>query len=108
MTPTAEVLTLKTSPILSFGYLFQLLISLAIVISLIYLAAKYIFPRLEIKPKGKNIQVIEKTLLEPQTFAYLIKVYDKTFFVVTSNKNINCIEKFEEKSFEEHLKQANE
>ncbi|MFH1761718.1 MAG: hypothetical protein ABIA63_11525, partial [bacterium] len=57
---TPEAVTLKTSPIITFGYIVQVIISLAIIIGLIYLSGKYLMPRLQFTSTGKNIEVIER------------------------------------------------
>lgn len=87
--------TLKSSPIITVSYIFQLFISLLIVFSLMYLIYKYVLPRLNVTSKSKLIEVVDRVGLEPQVAAYIIKVKDSSWLVVASNKNVSVISKIE-------------
>ena len=91
-----EVVTVTKSPLVTVGYLIQLLVSLAIVIGLIYFAAKYLLPKIQLPSSGSIIKVIDRIGLEPQVSAYIIGVYAKTYLVVISNKNATLIDKIED------------
>lgn len=88
---TPEALVLQSSPIITFGYIMQVLISLGIVVALIYLIAKFVLPRMKIASPGRIIQVIDRIFLEPQVTAYLLKVGNKGWLVVTSSKAVEKI-----------------
>jgi len=83
------------SPLVTIGYVFQLIISLAIVIGLIYFSAKYLFPRLQLPSQGKFIQILDRIGLEPQVSAYIISANDKSYLIVVSNKGVTLIDKLE-------------
>jgi flagellar biogenesis protein FliO len=89
---TPEALALKTSPIITLGYFLQVLFSLAIVLGIIYVIAKYLLPKLKITPRGKIIQMVDRIMLEPQVSAYILKVGKKAWLVVTSNKQAQKID----------------
>jgi len=90
---TIEALTLQKTPIVTFGYIIQVVFSLAIVLGLIYLTSKYLLPRLQVNPKGKFLEVIDRVGLEPQVSAYVIKVKDQTYVLAVSSKNVELIDK---------------
>jgi flagellar biogenesis protein FliO len=93
---TAEsVSTQGGSPFISIGYIMQLLFSLAIVFGFIYVAAKYLLPKLQPGTKGKIIEIVDKMVLEAQVTSYIIKVKEESWFVIVSNKNIANIGKIE-------------
>jgi len=83
------------SPLVTIGYIFQLILSLAIVIGLIYFSAKYLFPRIQLPSQGKLIQVVDRIGLEPQVSAYIISAYDKSYFIVVGQKSVTLIDKLE-------------
>lgn len=93
---TYEALALQKSPIVTFGYIMQIIISLLIVLGLIYLTAKYILPKLQVTSQGKNIQIIDRVGLEPQVTAYTLKVGGYNYLIVVSSKNSTLIDKFRE------------
>ncbi|MBU0572886.1 MAG: hypothetical protein ABIJ26_02815 [Candidatus Margulisiibacteriota bacterium] len=93
---TFEPLSLQTAPIITFGYVMQVIFSLIIVLGLIYLASKYLLPRLQVTPKGKFMEVLERIGLEPHVTAYLLKARGKEYLVVVSNKDIVKLDSFEE------------
>ncbi|MFC1560087.1 hypothetical protein ACFLZ2_03040 [Candidatus Margulisiibacteriota bacterium] len=90
-----EALTLKSSPIITVSYLFQLFISLLIVFGLMYMVTKYVIPKIKVTTQSKHIQVIDKVGLEPQVAAYILKVKDSSWLVVVSNKNASVVSKLE-------------
>ena len=94
-TASPEALSLKATPLITVSYLFQLFISLLIVFGLIYLASKYILPRIKVTTKGRVIEVVDRVGLEPQVTAYIIKAKDSSWLVVSSNKNVSVVSKIE-------------
>lgn len=92
-TVTFEALKLQKTPVVTFGYIIQVVISLAIVLALIYLTLKYILPRLQVKPRGKLLEVADRIGLEPGVSAYIIKVKDQVYILAVSSKNIELIDK---------------
>ncbi len=95
---TAETVTVSASsgPV-TFGYVIQLVFSLAVVFGLIFIAAKYLIPKFSPSTKGRFIQVEDKVVLEPQVTSYIIKVADASWLIVVSNKHIAKIDKIEGK-----------
>jgi len=87
-----EVFPLKTSPIITLGYVMQVIFSLAVVLALIYVIAKYLLPKLKINPQGKIIQMVDRVMLEPQVSAYILKVGKKAWLIVSSNKQVEKID----------------
>lgn len=83
------------SPLVTIGYVFQLILSLAIVIGLIYFSAKYLFPKLQLPAQGKLIQLVDRIGLEPQVSAYIISADNKSYLIVVSNKGVTLIDKLE-------------
>jgi flagellar biogenesis protein FliO len=90
-----EVLAASRTPLVSAGYIMQLIISLAIVVGLIYFFARYLLPKLQLPSSGNLIQIKEKIGLEPQVSAYIISVREKSYLVVVSNKGVTLIDKLE-------------
>ncbi|OGC09071.1 hypothetical protein A3J90_04655 [candidate division WOR-1 bacterium RIFOXYC2_FULL_37_10] len=94
---TYEAITFQQAPIITFGYIVQIILSLAIVIGLIYISAKYLLPRLQqMTPNGKFMQVTDKMGLEPQATLYTVKAGSQIYLIAVSNKNITLIDKFKE------------
>lgn len=89
---TQEALAFQSSPIMTAGYLMQVSLSLAIVLGLIYVIARFILPKLKISTTGKIIQVVDRVLLEPQISAYILKVGKKAWLVVASSKGVAKID----------------
>ena len=85
---TLSKLRLESTQVITFGYVVQVIISLAIVFGLIWLSAKYIFPRMVPNRTGKLIEVKDHVMLEAGVSAYVIKVKDKQWLVAASNKNV--------------------
>lgn len=93
---TIEALTLNKTPIVTFGYIMQVAISLLVVLGLIYLTSKYLLPRLQVNPKGKLLEVLDRVGLEPQVTAYVLKFKKNLYVVGVSNKNVSLIDKLKE------------
>ncbi len=92
---TREALVLQTSPIITAGYIFQVLISLAVVVAFIYVIAKFLLPRMQINAPGRLIKVIDRLMLEPQVTAYVLKIGKRSWFLVSSAKNVTKIDEIE-------------
>ena len=88
---TSEALILQSSPIITAGYVMQVIFSLAIVVALIYAIARFLLPKLKTGGAGRLIQVIDRVLIEPQVAAYVLKVGRKSWLIVSSNKNVATI-----------------
>jgi flagellar biogenesis protein FliO len=95
---TPEAVSTLRSPLITFGYVLQLIISLAIVLGLIYFASKYILPKLQIPSSGKLIEIVDRIGLEPQVSAYIIAAQGKSYLIVVSAKNVALIDEI--KTFE--------
>lgn len=93
---TSEALSLQTTPIVTFGYIMQVLISLLMVLALIYLSAKYLLPRLKVERTGKLIKILDRVYLEPQVSAYIIKAGKGAWLIAASNKNISRIDRIDD------------
>lgn len=93
---SSESLSLNQTPIMTFGYIMQVLFSLLIVIGIIYVASKYLLPKLQFKSKGALLELEDRIGLEPQVSAYVIKRKDKKWLIVVSNKNVAVVDKLEE------------
>jgi flagellar biogenesis protein FliO len=91
---TYEALALQKTPIVTFGYIIQVTLSLAIVLALIYLSAKYLLPRLKLTAKGSNIQVLDRMGLEPQVTLYHVKSDKGEYLIGVSGKSIALIDKY--------------
>lgn len=89
---TSEALALQSSPVITAGYLVQVLLSLAIVVALIYVIAKFLLPRLNIQSSSRIIQVVDRVLLEPQVTAYILKIGKKAWLVVAGSKGVAKID----------------
>lgn len=95
---TAEALTLQTTPIITFGYIMQVVISLLIVLGLIYVSTKYLLPKFQVNPRGKIIEIVDRVGLEPGVSAYVIKANNKSYLVGISQKNIVLLDSFKEET----------
>ena len=84
------------SPVISFGYIVQLIFSLLVVLGFIYVAAKYVFPKLKLSTKGAYINVIDRVVLEPQVTSYILKVGSSSYLIIVSSKSVTKIDKLEE------------
>jgi len=105
---TKEAPTLKGSPVLTLGYVFQVFISLLVVIGLIYVVARFLLPKLQMPSRGRLIQIVDRIGLEPQVSAYILKVKDKSWLIVTSKGSVEVVDKvdLEEKSTESGDKES--
>lgn len=90
-----EVMSVSRSPLVTVGYIIQLIFSLAIVVGLIFFASKYLLPKLQLPSSGKLIQVVDRIGLEPQVSAYIILADGKQYLIAVSNKNVTFIDKIE-------------
>jgi flagellar biogenesis protein FliO len=88
---STEALALHTSPIMTVGYFMQVLFSLAVVLGLIFVIAKYLLPKLRVATIGRVIQVVDRVMLEPQVTAYILKVGKRSWLVVASNKAVHSV-----------------
>lgn len=95
---THEALVFQSSPIITAGYVMQVFISLAIVVALIYLTARFVLPRMQVNASGRMIQILDRVFLEPQVSAYILKVGEKAWLVVTSSKQVQKIDEVEIKN----------
>ncbi len=80
---------------ISFGYVMQVILSLAVVVAIIYVAGRFLLPKLTVAGTGKYIQVLDRAMLEPQVVAYILKAGKKSWLVVASNKNVEKISEIE-------------
>lgn len=90
---TPEALALQRTPIITFGYIMQVFISLLVVLAFIYLIAKYLLPRMKIAATGKLIKILDRVYLEPQVSAYVLQVGKSAWLIVTSSKQVTRIDK---------------
>ncbi|HVN67704.1 MAG TPA: hypothetical protein VMT55_04960 [Candidatus Sulfotelmatobacter sp.] len=91
-------MVLQQSPIVTFGYVVQVVFSLAIVLALIYFSAKLLLPRLRGPVKGSLIQIVDRVYLEPQVASYVLKVGRRSWLIVASSKNVEKIAELEAES----------
>ncbi|MBU0687655.1 MAG: hypothetical protein KKB81_07430 [Candidatus Margulisbacteria bacterium] len=96
MNPTLEALSLNQTPIVTFGYIMQVLFSLIIVLGIIYLAARYVLPRLQFKSRGTILSLEDRIGLDPQVTAYVIRAEEKRWVIVVSKNNVAVVDKLEE------------
>jgi flagellar biogenesis protein FliO len=96
MNLTYEALSLNKTPVVTFGYIVQVTISLLVVLGLIYLTSRYLLPRLQVNPKGKLLEVLDRVGLEPQVTAYVLKFKKNLYVVGVSNKNVSLLDKLKE------------
>ncbi len=92
---TPEVMNVTRPPLVTAGYIFQLILSLAIVLALIWVTTKYLLPKLQLPSTGKMIEVLDRVGLEPQVTSYVISVAGKKYLVVVSSKAATLIDKIE-------------
>ncbi len=92
---SAEAMPVSGSPLVTVGYIFQLIISLAVVIGLIYFSARYILPKIQLPSTGRMIEIKDRIGLEPQVSAYIISAQGKSYLIVVSAKGVTLIDKLE-------------
>jgi len=92
---TPEAIAFRSAPIVTVGYFIQLLFSFLVVLGLIYVAARFIFPKLRPVISRGLIEVVDRRTLEPQVTAYILKVRSTSWLIVVSNKNVEVIDKLE-------------
>ena len=95
-TVTAEALAFQATPIITFGYVVQVIISLAVIIGFIYLLGRYVLPRFKINSSGSLIKVVDLVYLDPQIGAYILKVGKAAWLVVASKQQVVKIDKIED------------
>jgi flagellar biogenesis protein FliO len=95
---SGEALVLQSSPLITVGYIMQVLISLAVVVGFIFIIAKFILPRFKIATPGRFIQVVDRIMLEPQISAYILKAGGKAWLVVASSKNVIKIDEIKDEN----------
>lgn len=93
---TQEALVLRASPIITFGYIMQMIFSLAIVLGIIYLCAKFLLPKIKLSGTGKFITVLDRVALEPNVSLYVIQIGIKKWLIGVGQKNITRIEQLDE------------
>jgi len=93
---TTEALVLQTSPIITFGYVVQVIFSLLIVIVLIYLCAKFLLPKLKFGSNGRYLKIIDRVYLEPNVCAYILSIGKASWLVISSHKNIAKVDRIDE------------
>lgn len=92
---SSEALVLQSTPIITAGYVMQVVLSLLIVIAFIYVIARFVLPRFKITTPGRLIQVADRVYLEPGVTAYILRVGKRSWLVATSSKNIETISEIE-------------
>lgn len=93
---TAESIVITSpTPLITFGYIMQLIFSLLVVVGFIFIVAKYVLPKIKTSTKGNFISVVDRVVLEPQVSSYILKVRDAAWLIVVSNKNVTKIDKLE-------------
>jgi len=92
---TPETLALQSTPIITFGYIMQVILSLLVVMAFIFIAAKFVLPKMKPNFNGKIIKVLDHVYLEPQVSAYILSVGRSAWLVAISNKQVSKIDKVE-------------
>jgi flagellar protein FliO/FliZ len=93
---TYEALVLEKTPVVTFGYIVQVALSLAIVLGLIYLISRFLLPRLQMTGKSRLVEVLDRIGLEPQVTAYVIKFNKNIYLVACGQKGVALLDKFKE------------
>jgi len=93
---TYEALILEKTPVVTFSYIVQVALSLAVVLGLIYLISRYLLPRLQVTGKGRMIEVLDRIGIEPQVTAYVIKFNKNIYLVACGQKGVALLDKFKE------------
>ncbi|MCU0640471.1 MAG: hypothetical protein MUC35_00070 [Candidatus Margulisbacteria bacterium] len=70
------------------SYIIQVILSLLVVIALIVVIGRFLLPKLAVTAGSRLIQIVDRAYLEPQVSAYVLKVKDKAWLVVTSSKTV--------------------
>ena len=97
---STEAISFQRTPIVTFGYIMQVILSLAIVLGLIYVASKFLLPRMKFNPKGRTIEIKERIGLEPGLSAYIPKAKDKNHLIIAGQKGIALIDTFDDEGEE--------
>lgn len=90
---------MANNSLFSVSYLLQLFFSLIVTIGLIYLAARFFLPKLNLARGSEKIKIIARKALEPQVTAYLLGAYESEWLILVSHKNVVKIDKVD--SFKE-------
>ena len=93
---TIEAPSFSSSPLVTVGYVIQLLLSLLVVFLLIYVSAKYLLPKLQPKSRSRYLEVLDRLVMEPQVTAYVLKFRSKSWVVVISNKQVTRLDAISE------------
>jgi flagellar biogenesis protein FliO len=88
--------TMGSSNVISFGYIIQLIFSLAVVLGFIFIIYKYVLPKFKISTTGNYIKVVDKVILEPQVSAYILKAGKSAWLIAVTGKQVTKIDKLEE------------
>jgi flagellar biogenesis protein FliO len=81
------------SPVISVGYIVQLIFSLAVVVGFLYVTAKYLLPKMQTGTKSKQIEITDKLVIEPQVSSYVIKAGGNSYFIIVNSKTTTLIDK---------------
>lgn len=93
---TTEAITFQKTPIVTFGYIMQVLISLAIVLGILYISSKYLLPRMKFSPKGRFVEIVDRIGLEPGLAVYIIRVKNKQYVLAAGQKGTTLLDSLEE------------
>jgi flagellar biogenesis protein FliO len=91
--PSLEPLSFSQTPVVTFGYIMQVFFSLLIVLGLIYIASRYLLPKLQTQSRSSIIQIEDRVGVEPQVALYVVRAEGGRWLVAVSNKNITVIDK---------------
>lgn len=98
--PEADTATSAvSSAAVSIGYVIQLLFSLLVVMGFIYLAGKYLLPKIKTSSKSEHITLFDRLVVEPQVTLYIVKSANRSWLISVNNKAVTVIDKFEEGTF---------
>jgi flagellar biogenesis protein FliO len=89
-------LGLKTSPVISFGYVIQLIFSLLIVIGILYAGARFILPRFNLVGEKGLINILDRKFMDAQSTAYILAVGKKKWLIVIAKGQVARIDALEE------------
>ncbi len=81
------------SPVISVGYIVQLVFSLAVVLGFLYVTAKYLLPKMQTGTKSRQIEIIDKLVIEPQVSSYIIKAGGNAYLIMVNSKATTLIDK---------------
>jgi len=90
---TNEAFSFQPTPIITFGYIMQLLFGLLVIFGMLYVTAKFFLPKLKLARSGQIIKIVERIYLEPQVSACLISIGKQNWLIGIGNKQITKIDK---------------